>query len=373
MIKKFAIIFGTRPEYLKMKSLIKEFEKRKILSYKVIYVTQHETIDETFDHPVEILHICTSKTPTLSADLTGKVNSYHALEKCEGVKISNILLNNRLSTIGSEILLKLPVLLNDCTDIIVQGDTATAFFSALTSFQLQINIIHLEAGLRTYDLTRPFPEEAYRQMISRLSTTHFTPHNDCSLLLNSERVSGYIENVGNTILDLINSYNLECKMDNIVLITFHRRENWNKIDKLLIGLKKLLEKTPHIKYKWYLHPNPELQTSVKAQIGGFNNIELKQPCGHLEFTTLISRSNFLITDSGGIQEEASFLGKHCVVLRASTERTHIPKEYITVLEDYSLLDEIYDFIPKQHLPICNVYGNGNTSEQILNIIISKTI
>jgi len=343
MVKKIAIIFGTRPEYLKLKSLIKEFEKRKILLFKVIYVTQHETIDEKFEHPVEIL------------------------------KISNTLLNNRLSTIGSEILLKLPVFLNECTDIIVQGDTATAFFSALTSFQLQINIIHLEAGLRTYDLNRPFPEEAYRQMISRLSTTHFTPHDDCSLLLNSERVSGYIENVGNTILDLINSYNLECKMDNIVLITFHRRENWNKIDKLLVGLKKLLEKTPHIKYKWYLHPNPELQTTVKTQIGVFNNIELKQPCEHLEFTTLISQSNFLITDSGGIQEEASFLGKHCIVLRASTERTHIPKEYITVLEDYSLLDEIYDFIPRKHLPRCNVYGNGNTCEKIINTIISKSI
>jgi UDP-N-acetylglucosamine 2-epimerase (non-hydrolysing) len=157
-------------------------------------------------------------------------------------------------------------------------------------------------------------------------------------------------------------------MENIVLITFHRRENWDKIDNLLIGLKKLIEKTPHIKYIWYLHHNPDLQNKVKKSIEHLNSVELKIPCGHLEFTKQISLCNFLITDSGGIQEEASFLGKHCIVLRASTERSHIPKEYITVLEDYSLLDKTYENIPKTHLSQCNVYGYGNSSIKILDII-----
>ena len=335
-MKNYAVIFGTRPEYLKLKTTINQFKIRG-LNYKVIYVTQHENIDE-------IIH-----------------DNYKNL-------IISTVTDNRLSNIGCEILQKLPGHIKDCSHIVVQGDTASAYYSALVGFQLNKKIVHIEAGLRTYDLTRPFPEEAYRQMISRITSIHFTPHEDSSKILRSENVSGIIKNVGNPILDLIKSYNLECRMDNVVMITFHRRENWNKIDNILIGLKKLVEKTPHLKYIWYLHPNPELQRQVKNSIENLGSIELKNPCNHIEFSKQIALSNFIITDSGGIQEEASFLGKHCIVLRASTERTHIPKEYLTVLEDYSLLDKIYENIPKQHLPTCNVYGNGDSSEKITNIL-----
>jgi len=338
-MNKYCIIFGTRPEYLKLTCIINELQLR-LLSYKVIYVKQHETINEIMDISFQKLNI--DKTT-----------------------------DNRLSNIGSEILLKLPDLIEDCSHIIVQGDTATAFYSALTGFQLNKIIIHIEAGLRTYDLTRPFPEEAYRQIISRIASIHFAPHNDSCTILHNEKVSGIINNVGNTILDLVNSYNLQCKMDNIVLITFHRRENWDKIDNLLLGLKKLIKKTPNIKYIWYLHHNPDLQDKVKKSIKNIDSIELREPCTHLEFAKQISICNFLITDSGGIQEEASFLGKHCIVLRASTERTHIPKEYITVLEDYSLLNKIYEYIPKNILPKCNVYGSGDSSKLILDFIQYK--
>lgn len=337
MNRKYAIIFGTRPEYLKIKCLIDEFHVRNLLSYKVIYIRQHENIDEPLDNSFENIYI-------------------------ENINI------DRLNNIGCEILQKLPKYIEDCSDIIIQGDTATAFYSALTGFQINKRIIHIEAGLRTYDLNKPFPEEGYRQMISRIANTHFTPHHESSQILYNEKVSGTIINVGNTILDLIHSYNLECKMNNFVLITFHRRENWNKIDSLLLGLKKLLNKTPNLKYIWYLHHNPVLQNNVRESIKNMDLIELKKPCSHFEFSKNISLCNFIITDSGGIQEEASFLGKHCVVLRTSTERTHIPKEYITVLEDYSLLDEIYDNIPKNHLPKCNVYGNGNSSKKIINYL-----
>jgi UDP-N-acetylglucosamine 2-epimerase (non-hydrolysing) len=336
MTNKFAIIFGTRPEYLKLKCLIDEFKNRQI-QHQVIYVSQHENIDEIMD--VSFIKLKIEKTT-----------------------------QDRLSNIGSELLLKLPEFIKDSTHIIIQGDTATAFYCALTGFQLNKKIIHIEAGLRTYDLNKPFPEEAYRQMISRISSINFTPHEDSSNILLNEKVSGIVENVGNTILDLVNMYNLECRMNNIVLITFHRRENWDKIDDLLIGLKKLLQITPHIKYIWYLHHNPELQKKVRTSINEISSIELREPCNHLEFTKQISLCNFLITDSGGIQEEASFLGKHTIVLRASTERTHIPKDYITILEDYSMLDKIYETIPKKHLSPCNVYGYGESSKKIIHII-----
>ena len=338
MEKKMAIIFGTRPEYLKLKCIIDNLKLRDKQQYKVIYITQHETIDEQFEDTFEKL------------------------------VIENVI-GDRLNNIGSEILKKLPLFIIDCKFVIVQGDTATAFYSALSGFQMNKKIIHVEAGLRTYDLNKPFPEEAYRQMISRIASYHFVPHEDCIDILNNEKTSGIVKNVGNTILDLVLSYNLECKMDNIVLITFHRRENWDKIDILLTGLKKLVKKTPQIKYIWYLHHNPELQEKVKKSIKDFETIEIKNPCSHYDFARQISLSNFIITDSGGIQEEASFLGKHCIVLRESTERTHIPKEYITILKDYSRLDEMYETIPREHLCPCNVYGYGNSSNQILDIFV----
>ena len=334
---KYAIIFGTRPEFLKVKSVIDEFKKKTDLNYKVIYIQQHTTIDEIIEDSYECL-------PIMNND------------------------ENRLCSIGEQILKKLPNYISNCSHIIVQGDTASAFYSALTGFQMQKKVIHIEAGLRTYDLEKPFPEEAYRQMISRIAYINFTPHDDSSKILIYEKVYGKIYNVGNTILDLIQSYNLTCSMTNKVIITFHRRENWNKIDILLEGLTKLVKKTPHIKYIWYLHHNPDLQMKVNKSIVNIPSIELKKPCSHKEFTQQMAESNYLITDSGGIQEEASFLGKHCIVLRSSTERSHIPHEYITILEDYSKLDEIYDSISSEHLPLCNVYGYGNSAKEIIKKI-----
>lgn len=338
-MSKYAIIFGTRPEYLKVKSIIEEFKLKNMDIYKVLYISQHEHIDEELDESYEKIHIENSS-------------------------------NYRLNNIGIEILKKLPMYIYDCSYVIVQGDTATAFYSALTGFQLGKKIIHIEAGLRTYDITKPFPEESYRQMISRIASIHFTPHNDCIQLLKNERVFGKIINSGNTILDLIVSYNLEVTMNKNVLITFHRRENWNKIDELLIGLKKLIKITTDCKYIWYLHHNPELQQTVKSALYDINVIELKEPCKHSEMAKQIASSNFIITDSGGIQEEASFLGKHCIVLRTSTERTHIPNEYITILKDYTQLDTVFSSLPNKILPPCNIYGYGNSAAIIVDSLLS---
>lgn len=339
-MNKFAIIFGTRPEYLKLKSTIDQFRKNGMLC-KVVYVRQHSTIDENISYD----------------------NDIH---------VDSISETDRLCSIGEQILAKLPLYIADCTHVIVQGDTASAFYSTLCAFQMKKRVCHIEAGLRTYDLEKPFPEEGYRQMISRMASIHFTPHEDSSRLLIDERVSGEIHMVGNTILDLISSYNLQCTMNGTVMITFHRRENWDKIDVLLDGLRELTKKTPHIKYIWYLHPNPSLQLKVREAIKELPMVELKPPCNHMEFTAQIACSNFLITDSGGVQEEASFLGKHCIVLRASTERSHIPKEYITVLEDYSKLADVVENVPGELLEPCNVYGFGNSAEQIITKLCALT-
>jgi len=340
MCNKYCFIFGTRPEYLKLKSLINQFIINK-LNFKIIYINQHININESFDININ-----------------------------ENLIIDNII-NDRLNNIGSEILKKLPSLLNNITHIIIQGDTASTFYSALTAFLLKIKIIYIEAGLRTYDLNNPFPEEGYRQMISRISDINFTPHNNSSELLISEKCNGQNINVGNSILDITKSYNLICSFDNIVIITFHRRENWTKINDLLIGLNKLILLTPHLKYIWVLHPNPILQNDIINNININKNIIFMQSLNHQQFLSYISKANFIITDSGGIQEEASFLGKFCIVLRSCTERNHISNKYIYILENFINLDLVYNNIPTNLLPPCNIYGNGNSSILILNYIINN--
>lgn len=339
MITKYAIVFGTRPEYLKVKSIIDECKKRSI-NYKAIYVKQHISLEEELEHSIEHLEI-------------------------ENLNI------NRLQTIGYEILKKLPSFLSDITHIIIQGDTATTYYAAVTGFQMKKQVIHIEAGLRTYDLQRPFPEEGYRQMISRIANVNYTPHQDSASILKEEKVVGRIVNVGNTILDVIKNYNLSVCLKDIVIITFHRRENWNKIDEMLIGLKNLIEITPEIQYLWYLHPNPDLQKRVKEGIKNMKNVKLEGPCNHYDFSKQIAESKCMITDSGGIQEEASFLGKHSIVLRKSTERHHIPKQYLTICEDYRKLKEIYIKISKQIEEPCYVYGKGNSAQQIIDDLLSN--
>jgi len=335
-MKKFCIIFGTRPEYIKLKPIIQECQERQ-LSFQVIYVQQHENLKETID----------SDYKTLS------IEPNHA---------------NRLSNIGESILNKLPDHLTDCDYLIIQGDTATAFYSSIVAFQMNKKIAHVEAGLRTFDLSKPFPEEGYRQMISRIATVNFTPHPESFLLLKSEGVCGDIINVGNTILDSVQKYNLYCELSNFVIITYHRRENWDKIHFFLEGLLKLVCKTPNLVYYWYLHPNPDLQKKVKITFKNIKNVHLKEQCDHETMLRLISKAKFIITDSGGIQEEASFLQKHSIVLRDSTERTHINKDYITLLKDFTKLDQVYLNIPNYLLPKCTVYGDGTSSKKIINYL-----
>jgi UDP-N-acetylglucosamine 2-epimerase (non-hydrolysing) len=246
----FSIIFGTRPEYLKLKPLIDVFKKEKYLDFQVIYIQQHEHITD-----LKIDNTITFKTLLIQS-----------------------LSNNRIEDIGTQILNGLTDLISHSTHFIVQGDTATAFYSALYGFQNKIHVVHVEAGLRTYDLEKPFPEEAYRQMISRISSTHFTPHNDSEKLLKDEKVCGKIYTVGNTILDLVKSYNLNVNKGDEVLITFHRRENWEHLEEFINELNKLVETYSHLKFIWFLHPNKQLQEKVKRFI--HNNVYLESSVVH---------------------------------------------------------------------------------------------
>ena len=337
----YSIVFGTRPEYLKLKPLIDVFNKEKYFDFQLVYIKQHEQLtDLKIDDTIKF------KTLSIKS-----------------------LSNNRMEDIGTQILNGLSDLLSRTTDIIIQGDTATAFYSALYAFQHKIRIIHIEAGLRTYDLEKPFPEEAYRQMISRISSIHFTPHSDSEKLLIEEKVCGKIYTVGNTILDLVKSYNLNVSKGDEVLITFHRRENWESVEEFINELNKLVEKYTHLKFVWFLHPNRELQERVKQFI--HKNVLLEEPLNHYEFAKKIASSYTLLTDSGGIQEEASFLGKQTIVLRKSTERNHIKYPYIQTINSFEDIEDKFSNLLKEDLQPSYVYGNGDSSHKIYELLKSQ--
>ena len=334
------IVFGTRPEYLKIKPLITYFSSKK-LEHKIIHILQHSDI------LIEEPHL---RLPILSES-------------------SDI---PRLSILGTTILSKLPQYLNDIQMVIVQGDTATAFYSALCAFQQKIPVVHIEAGLRTYDLENPFPEEAYRSMISRIATYHMCPSENAVENIKRENITQNVHLVGNTILDQTLAYNYTVTLGNTVLITIHRRENWESLDTILRAIEILVKQCPTLKFIWILHMNPFLKISVLNYFKDrmISNIVLIDPINHSELIKYISSCYCVITDSGGIQEEASFLGKHCFVLRKCTERCDIPSEYISIINNPESLLDIFLSTSISILPPCNVYGNGTSSQKIYNILSS---
>jgi UDP-N-acetylglucosamine 2-epimerase len=334
------IIFGTRPEYLKIKPVVHALKQHGI-SYLLIHISQHEHIDiDSNDGPITYIQLTPRETMT------------------------------RLCMLSTEIMSKLDHVLDHTTHLLVQGDTATVFFSALSAFHKQIPIFHLEAGLRTYDIQNPFPEEAYRSMISRITTYHLCPDRGASDNLNRENITKNIYIIGNTILDLIRSYHLTPTIGKDVIITIHRRENWNSLLHILEKINEIALEHKHLQFTWILHPNPSIQTQIKEYRRSHvmsTNLLFSDPLAHYEMAIRMASAPFLITDSGGIQEEASFLGKHCYVIRKTTERDTIPSTYITLVPNIDDLNAILTSSTINLLPPCEVYGNGTTSEMFIKI------
>jgi UDP-N-acetylglucosamine 2-epimerase (non-hydrolysing) len=331
---KLCILYGTRPEFLKLKCLIDILRKTEIC-LQVIKIVQHNSINED--------------------------NGYYD-------KILNIdnMTDDRICNIGSNILQKLPPLINDFTHILAQGDTASVFYGLLCGFQMKKICIHLEAGLRTYDLENPFPEEGFRQMISRITDIHLCPSLTEKIFLESEKVKGKIFVVGNTILDLVKSYNFPILNENKVLITLHRRENWLEFKDYIIELAKLCKNNNNYLFYFLTHPNPtfkQILIELKEIIP--KNMIILDSLPHIELIRLLSSCAFVITDSGGIQEEANYLGKHIYLLRKITERQSININKITICN----LSNIKDIkCMKFNNELGYEYGEGNSSEIIKQLI-----
>ena len=333
---KLIIVYGTRPEFLKLKMLIDTIRNNFDIIATVIKINQHINLIEDngyYDILIDISEIC----------------------------------EDRINNIGANILSKLPTYLKDCTHVLVQGDTATCYYALLSAYQIKKQCIHLEAGMRTYNLEHPYPEEGYRQMISRITNIHLCPSEEEKENLIKEKVTGKIFVVGNTILDLVKSYNIPVTNKNNALITLHRRENWDNYREYILTIFEFAKKYSHIDFYFLTHPNPLLRKIIdEINIdNSINNLKIMDPILHKELIQILSTCLFVITDSGGIQEEANFLGKHIFMLRKITERNAINKNKITIVNQNNILD--ID-IKEYHHEYGYEYGDGQSVNKIYQIL-----
>ncbi|MCD9473058.1 non-hydrolyzing UDP-N-acetylglucosamine 2-epimerase, partial [Photobacterium phosphoreum] len=316
---KVLIVFGTRPEAIKMAPLVHELENRDGFELKVCVTAQHR---EILDKVLDLFNI------KPDYDL-------------------NIMKHNQtLQSVVVDMLPKLTEVMQSYKPnmVLVHGDTATTAITSLAAFYLKIPIGHVEAGLRTYDIYSPWPEEGNRRITGVLSTLHFTPTEDTKKNLLQENVHDKnIVVTGNIVIDALfsvrkklNNPKLKSEMElafpylqnsrPMVLITVHRRENHGKpLETIIAAIKNLATKYTDIIFVLPMHPNPNVKAPLTANLEDWNNIHLIEPQEYVPFVYLMTRSTFILSDSGGIQEEAPALGKPVLVLRNTTERPEAVK------------------------------------------------
>ena len=279
-------ILGTRPEYIKLSPI---WENLPDESYRVLFTGQHD-------------HRDFMKKPLANNMYAYEYNPFaRSLAETQ-----HYLQENITSYLGREIY----------TGVVVQGDTASAFAGALVAFQLELPIYHIEAGLRTYDLASPFPEEGYRQMISRIASVHFCPTqpNFTNILAEpSNRSTSAVRKTGNPGLPTSSE---KVEHGPKVLVTMHRRENFPLLPDWFVTINKIASLHPEFEFIIPLHHNPNVQKHREL----LTNLKVIDPLPHEELISLLRECSFVISDSGGIQEECTYYNKRCFVCRTITER-----------------------------------------------------
>jgi UDP-N-acetylglucosamine 2-epimerase (non-hydrolysing) len=248
---------------------------------------------------------------------------------------------------------------------LVQGDTGSAFGCALAAFNRQLKIYYLEAGLRSYDLHHPYPEEGYRQMIARIADVNFSPTQLSANNLIKEKVNGDIHVVGNSVLDNLVDFG-DPSYENFVLITLHRRENHHWMDKWFTQLNELAISNPDLEFILPIHPNPNVQKWKHL----LTDVNVVEPLDHMDMIYHIKKCKFIISDSGGLQEEGSFFNKKVIVCRETTERPEgLHTGHLHLCKKPSDLKRLFGNINNNPY-ICEPcpYGDGNTSEKVLKIL-----
>jgi len=352
--KKLMFVFGTRPEVSKLAPVI--FEARKNPSFDVILVStgQHR---EMLDQMLKVFNII----PDIDLQIMEEKQS--------------------LSTITSKGIKEIePVIVRYKPDmVIVQGDTATAFLSGLVAFYNFIPIAHIEAGLRSYDIYNPFPEEVYRRFISVIATVNFAPTQRAKGNLIREGVKeDTIIVTGNTIVDAVEWISRDIPIFNsdkkVILVTAHRRENWGApIEELVLAIKDLISRFPDIKFIIPLHKNPIVRAPFIKTFSKEPQVELVEPLDYPSLIGIMKNSYIVLTDSGGIQEEAPTFGKPVLVLRETTERPEgiergvakligMNRENIILNVTRLLTDESYYLSMSK---AGNPYGDGRAAQRII--------
>ena len=377
-MKKILIVFGTRPEAIKMAPLVKSLKKESFLTTKVCVTAQHR---EMLDQVLELFEI----VPDYDLNLMKP--------------------GQDLYDITSNVLLRMQGVLDDFKPdvVLVHGDTTTTFAASLSAFYQQIKIGHVEAGLRTGDLMSPWPEEANRQITGVLANYHFAPTSTSqnNLLKENKDINSVII-TGNTVIDALflaldkikNSPKIQHKIHHrlstmnyklqndkkIILVTGHRRENFGQgFINICESLKTIAVNNPDIDIVYPVHLNPNVQKPVKEILSDIPNIYLIEPLQYEQFIYMMDRSYFIITDSGGVQEEAPSLGKPVLVMRDTTERPEAvdagtvklvgtDKEKIITEAQKLIEDKIaYEKMSKAHNP----YGDGKAAQKIVDFLKLK--
>ena len=325
---KILICFGTRPEWLKIKPLISILDRD---SYELLFTGQHPDLlkDVEVDYKITI-------NPS----------------------------NNRLDAIISDCMMQFPN--KPFRGVLVQGDTGSAFGCALAAFNRQIKIYYLESGLRSYNLEHPYPEEGYRQMISRIANVNFSPTTLSRYNLEQENIKGEVFVTGNTVLDNLLSYKEKCEYSNKILITLHRRENHHWMHEWFQELNNLAKDYPHLEFILPIHPNPNIQKHK----GLLTHVNVIEPLSHTELLEVLVKCRLVISDSGGLQEEGTFFNKKVIVCRKTTERPEgIETGHLHLCDSPSQLKELFGKLNTDYYINTNCpYGDGNSSEKILKLL-----
>ena len=355
------VILGTRPEAIKLAPVIEQLNRLTGIKTHLILTGQHR---EMVDRVMELFNL----QPDFDLGIMKPKQTLTSIT-CDTLQ--------GLGDIFTQIEPQL---------IFVQGDTTTAFTAALTAFYHQIPIAHVEAGLRTDNLYNPYPEEANRRLISQIAQFHFAPTKLAVENLHKSGVTGEIHHTGNTVIDTLLTVagkKPKCEVDNldwskyrVLLATVHRRENWGQpLADILQGFNTILDRFPDTALLLPLHRNPTVREPIIAALGDRPRVFLTEPLDYSELVGAIDRCHLLLTDSGGLQEEAPSLGKPVLVLRETTERPEAvqagtakligtsPEAIVSSTAELLENEALYN----QMATAINPFGDGKASERIVEI------
>ena len=374
---KILAVFGTRPEAIKMAPVIRALEGN--FDIKLCVTAQHR---QMLDQVLELFKI----TPDYDLDIMQPGQDLFDIS-------SNVLLG-----IKKVLQIEKPDL------VLVHGDTTTTMITAMAAFYLQIPVSHVEAGLRTHNINSPFPEELNRQITSRIATLHFAPTKIARQNLLNEKVpDSQIHVTGNTVVDALLSMVEKARIVNfsdsilkkmpflkkekkdlarIILVTGHRRENFGLgFEEICQALSIIANENPNIQIVYPVHLNPNVREPVNRILSNLNNVHLIEPIEYLTFIKLMDLSHLILTDSGGIQEEAPSLGKPVLLMRDTTERPEAVeagtvklvgtnKNEIVKMVNLLLTDnDLYMQMSKAYSP----YGDGKASSIICNVLANRDV